>query len=69
MARFANVIVDISHEKLDKTFQYRIPQEMRPILHLVFGGYSFWKPNDSRVCVELTDELGFDISKINLSLE
>lgn len=26
---YANVIVDISHEKLDKIFQYRIPEELR----------------------------------------
>lgn len=26
---FANVIVDISHEKLDKTFQYRVPEHLR----------------------------------------
>lgn len=26
--KFAGVIVDISHEKLDKTFQYRIPEEL-----------------------------------------
>ena len=25
MAMYANIIIDISHEKLDKTFQYRIP--------------------------------------------
>ena len=25
---YANIIVDISHEKLDKTFQYRIPEEL-----------------------------------------
>ena len=25
---YANVIVDISHEKLDKTFQYSIPDEI-----------------------------------------
>ena len=29
MARYANVIVDISMEKLDKTFQYRIPEKLR----------------------------------------
>ena len=29
MAQYANIIVDISHEKLDKTFQYRIPEELR----------------------------------------
>ena len=27
--RFANIIVDISHEKLDKTFQYRVPETLR----------------------------------------
>lgn len=26
--RFASIIIDISHEKLDKTFQYMIPQEL-----------------------------------------
>ena len=25
---YANIIIDISHEKLDKTFQYRIPPEL-----------------------------------------
>ena len=28
MAKYANIIVDISHEKLDKTFQYLIPEEL-----------------------------------------
>ena len=27
--RFANVIVDITHEKLDRTFQYRIPEHLQ----------------------------------------
>lgn len=31
---FADVIVDISHEKLDKTFQYRIPPEMEDRLQV-----------------------------------
>lgn len=26
---FANIIVDISHEKLDRTFQYIVPQQMQ----------------------------------------
>ena len=25
---FVNVIVDISHEKLDRVFQYRVPPEL-----------------------------------------
>lgn len=28
MAKYADIIVDISHEKLDRTFQYRIPETM-----------------------------------------
>lgn len=29
---YADVIVDISHEKLDKSFQYRVPERLRTIL-------------------------------------
>lgn len=28
MAEYAKVIVDISHEKLDRTFEYRIPEKL-----------------------------------------
>lgn len=30
--RYANIIIDISHEKVDRTFQYRIPDELMGIL-------------------------------------
>ena len=30
--KFANIIVDISLEKLDRTFQYRIPEELQGVL-------------------------------------
>ncbi len=33
MYQFANVIIDISHEKVDKTFQYKIPESLRGTLH------------------------------------
>ncbi len=29
---YADVIVDISHEKLDKSFQYRVPEKLRAVL-------------------------------------
>lgn len=29
MYRYANIIIDISHEKLDKTFQYKIPEDLK----------------------------------------
>ena len=31
---YANIIVDISHEKLDRSFQYRIPESMRESLEV-----------------------------------
>lgn len=30
--KYANIIIDISHEKVDKTFQYKIPEQLRGIL-------------------------------------
>lgn len=44
MPEFANVIVDISHERLDRTFQYRIPERLKDRLQpgsrvrIPFGG-------------------------------
>ena len=65
MARFANVIVDISHEKLDKTFQYRIPQEMETDITLgVLVDIPFGNRTIQGYVVELADEPEFDISKI-----
>ena len=29
---YANIIIDISHEKVDKTFQYKIPEAMKSVL-------------------------------------
>ena len=37
-AKYANVIVDISMEKLDKAFQYQIPQELRDSIWLAADG-------------------------------
>ena len=65
MAKYANVIVDISLEKLDKTFQYRIPetleQEIRegvqvdiPFGHRSLTGY----------VIELTEEPEVDPARI-----
>ena len=63
MALYAKVIVDISLEKLDKTFTYGIPEELQDVLEpgmqveIPFG-------NGSRVItgyvLELTDRLDFD---------
>ena len=50
---FADVIVDIQHEKLDKIFQYRIPEAMEGKLEPGMGGPGSLrqgKPSDQGVC-------------------
>ena len=64
---FANIIVDISHEKLDRTFQYAIPKKLED---KVFPGVCvdipFGKGNRviTGFVLEVTDKCEFDISKI-----
>ena len=56
--KYADIIIDISHEKLDKTFQYRIPPELEA---QVTVGTQVWIPfgNGNRkirgYVVELSD--------------
>ena len=72
MALYANIIIDISHEKLDKTFQYRIParleDEVWPGVRVEIpfgrgnrkiGGY----------VIEVTNEAEFDIDKMKEILD
>ena len=72
MARYANVIVDISLEKLDKTFQYRIPENLKEILVV---GMQVIVPfgNGTRTLtgyiVELTDICEFDPARTKEILE
>lgn len=65
MAEFANIIVDISLEKLDRTFQYRIPERLRDVLA---PGMQVRIPFGSRgvtgYVIELTDTAEFDVSRI-----
>lgn len=65
--KFANIIVDISLEKLDRTFQYRVPEELQGILkegmqvRIPFG-------NGGRILtgyvLELTDTCEWDEKKL-----
>jgi primosomal protein N' (replication factor Y) len=65
MAEYANIIVDISHEKLDKTFQYKIPEylkdriEVGMLVHIPFGSRKI-----TGYVVELTDTAEYEESKI-----
>ncbi|MBD5134875.1 MAG: primosomal protein N' [Lachnospiraceae bacterium] len=65
--RYANVIVDITHEKLDKTFQYIIPDELKDSVYPgVQAEVPFGRGNRSIKCyvVEVTDTAEYDMSKM-----
>ena len=65
MAEYARVIVDISQDKLDKTFEYRIPVYLQAQIavgtqvHIPFG-----RRRLTGYVVELTDETEYDADKI-----
>lgn len=67
MAEYANIIIDISHEKLDRPFQYRVPEDMKEQLR---PGMQVLVPfgNGNRTMrgyvIELTDEAEFDRDRI-----
>ena len=65
MSKYARIIVDISQEKLDKTFDYRIPEHLRAQLAV---GMQVTVPFGNRrmtgYVIELTDETDFDEEKI-----
>lgn len=62
---YAQIIIDISHEKLDKPFSYRIPPEMEG---KILPGTKVLIPFRSReifgYVVELTDSVDFDEGKV-----
>lgn len=65
MAKYANVIVDISHEKLDKTFQYKIPETLAAeIVPGVQVEIPFGKRRMKGYVVELTDTPEYDVTKL-----
>ena len=65
MSKYANIIVDISHEKLDKTFQYLIPQELESEIELgVLVDIPFGHRTITGYVVELTDEAEFDVDRM-----
>ena len=65
--KYADVIIDISHEKVDRTFQYKIPEALR---ETVLVGTSVMVPfgRGNRLSagyvVEITDQAEFDEEKM-----
>ena len=67
MPRYANVIIDISHEKLDKTFQYKIPTDQQDVIKVgmqVEVPFGNGDRKSTAFVVELTDTPEYDISKL-----
>ena len=65
MNKYANIIVDISHEKLDKTFQYLIPEDLQDEIYLgVLVEIPFGNRTITGYVVELTDEAEFDVTRL-----
>lgn len=64
---YADIIIDISHEKLDKVFQYRIPEELAARLvigmrvQVPFGGGNVLRTG---YVVDITDQTDYDEDKI-----
>lgn len=67
MAEYANIIIDISHEKLDKTFQYKVPAQLQESLavgmqvEIPFGN---GQRRTTGYVVELTDAPEYDVDKL-----
>ncbi len=64
---FANIIIDISHEKVDRPFQYRIPEHLRDRVDIgVCVQVPFGRGNTPRkgYVIEITDEPNWDVDKI-----
>ncbi|WP_242835993.1 replication restart helicase PriA [Butyrivibrio sp. FCS014] len=64
---FANIIIDISHEKVDRPFQYRIPEHLRDRVDIgVCVQVPFGRGNTPRkgYVIEVTDEPNWDVDKI-----
>ena len=64
---YANIIIDISHEKVDRLFQYRIPERLRGRVDVGCSvDVPFGRGNTRRkgYVIELTDEPSFDEAKI-----
>ena len=64
---YANVIIDISHESVDKTFQYRVPEKLRGTLKVgqqVYIPFGAGSRRRKGYVVELTDEPEYDVAKL-----
>lgn len=64
---FANIIVDITHEKLDKIFQYRVPSRLAGELSVgmeVLVPFGKWNRQTKGYVVGFSETCDYDLSKV-----
>ena len=64
---YADIIVDISHEKLDRSFQYRVPEELEAEIRIgMVVNIPFGNGNSQRkgYVIGLSEEPKFEVSRI-----
>ena len=69
---FADIIIDISHEKLDKVFQYRIPEKLRDLLEpgmCVTVPFGTGNRQIKGYVVRITEECSYDPAKLKSIIE
>lgn len=67
IGKFANIIVDISHEKVDRPFQYRIPETLKGKLTVGMAVMIPFGVNNKRIkgyVMEITDKVEYDEKKL-----
>ncbi len=67
MSKYANVIIDITIDAVDKLFSYKIPEDLEGLIEVGDAVLiPFGKGNTNRIAyvIELIDEINFDESKV-----
>ena len=65
--RYADIIVDITHEKLDRPFQYRIPEKFRDVLEIgmrVLVPFGNGNKLTEGYCVGISETCSFDPTRM-----
>ena len=69
---YAKVIVDITHEKLDKVFEYRIPSELEGVLKVgteVVVPFGMGNRKTNGYVVDISDNCEYDCDKVKEILQ
>ena len=64
---FADIIIDITHEKLDKVFQYRIPPELEGVLQVgmeVVAPFGKGNKETHGYVIGFSEKADYDLTKI-----